>query len=209
MQPTPPQPHDPYNYQPPQPQVNYGAYPVPMAPPVAQPQQHATLPATDLRARNAAIALIVCGVALLVGLVSHGWFSARGDGSVGLLGVEECRRTICRSMSWFDIERAPAELKLFATVGILGFIAAIAMIIQATVMLLKRQPQRVALIPLNATLGIAAFGAFSFFFHLTFGELSHRLSVSWAGLVAMGGIIAASIIIATMIRPLMKQTSST
>ncbi|MDQ3338493.1 MAG: hypothetical protein M4D80_25275 [Myxococcota bacterium] len=165
----------------------------------------ATLPA-DNRARNAAIALVICGLVLLVGLVSRAWFTTRG-GSVGLLGLEECRGAMCRGMSWFDVKRAPTELKLFSTIGIIGIVVALGFLAQAAVMLFRRQSQRVMMVPLNAALGIAAFGCFSFFFHLTFGEMSRKLSVSYAGLFAMGGIIAASIIIGAMVRPLARATN--
>lgn len=200
-----PSQHDPYQ----QPHyVQYqGAQPAPA--PVAQPP-YATPSAlpVDHRARNAAIALCGAGLLMLVGLISHAWFaSGRGGGSVGLLGVEECRRAMCRSMNWFDIPRAPAELKLFSTIGILGILGAVGFLAQAAVVLFRRQPQRVMMIPLNAALGLAAFGCTSFIFHLTFGELSHKLSMSYAGIVAMAGIIGASIVIGTMVRPLAKLAS--
>jgi hypothetical protein len=190
-----PSQHDPYTHQPPP--------PLPIAPPmpVYAPPLPAANPVADTRARNAAIALAVCGLLLLVGVISRAWFSTRG-GSVGLLGLEECRGAMCRGMSWFDIPRAPTELKLFSTIGIIGIVVAIGFLAQAAAMLFKRQPQRVMLVPLNAALGVAAFGCFSFFFHLTFGEMSRKLSVSYAGLLAMGAIIGASIIIGVMVRPL-------
>lgn len=162
-----------------------------------QPFPHA-LPA-DTRARNAGIALVACAAVLLVGIVSRSWFTARG-GSLGLLGVEECRGAVCHARSWFDFARAPTELKLFSTIGIVGIVVALGLLGQAAVMLFTRQAHRVMMVPLNAALGVAAFGCFSFFFHLTFGEL--RLSISYAGLFAMGGIIAASIITGAMVRPL-------
>ena len=156
------------------------------------------LPA-DNRARNAAIALAACALVLLVGLVSRAWFSTRG-GSVGLLGLEG-------GISWFDARRAPTELKLFSTIGIVGIVVALGLLAQATVMLFRRQPQRVLLAPLNAALGIAAFGCFSFFFHLAFGDATRALSVGYAGLFAMGAIITASIIIGSMVRPLARATN--
>ena len=157
-----------------------------------------TLPA-DHRARNAALALAACAVLLLVGLVSRTWFSARG-GTVGLLGLGD-------GVSWFDVKRAPTELKLFSTIGIVGIVVALGLLVQAAIMLFRRQAQRVMLVPLNAALGVAAFGCFSFFFHLAFGEMSKRLTISYAGLVAMSGIIAASIIIGSMVRPLARVTN--
>jgi hypothetical protein len=197
--------HDPFQHQPHHVQYQ-GAQPVPLAPFAAHPYQTPALP-LDHRARNAAIALCGAALLLLVGLVSHGWFTGRGDSSVGLLGVEECRRAMCRSMNWFDIPRAPAELKLFATIGIIGIVGAIGFLAQAAIMLFRREAHRVMMVPLNAALGIAAFGCFSFFFHLTFGELSHKLSASYAGVLAMAGIIGASIVIGTIVRPLAKLAS--
>jgi ABC-type thiamin/hydroxymethylpyrimidine transport system permease subunit len=155
------------------------------------------LPA-DHRARNAALALAACAVLLLIGLVSRTWFSARG-GTVGLLGPGD--------ISWLDVKRAPTELKLFSTIGIVGIVVALGLLAQAAIMLFRRQAQRVMLVPLNAALGVAAFGCFSFFFHLAFGEMSPSLSISYAGLVAMSGIIAASIIIGSMVRPLARTTN--
>ena len=152
----------------------------------------------DNRARNAAFALAACALVLLVGLVSRAWFSSRG-GSVGLLGLEN-------GVSWFDARRAPTELKLFSTIGIVGIVVALGLLAQATVMLFRRQPQRVLLAPLNAALGIAAFGCFSFFFHLAFGD-GAGMSVGYAGLFAMGAIITASIIIGSMVRPLARATN--
>ena len=190
---------DPFKHHQPLRVANLGAVPISLDPPALQPFPHA-LPA-DTRARNAAIALAVCAILLLVGLVSRSWFTGRG-GSLGLLGLEECRGALCRTMSWFDFARAPTELKLFSTIGIAGIVVALGLLGQAAVMLFTRQAHRVMMVPLNAALGIAAFGCFSFFFHLTFGEMSSRLSISFAGLFAMGGIIAASIIVGAMVRPL-------
>jgi hypothetical protein len=201
-----PSSHDPLQHQPHNVQYQ-GAQPVPLAPYAAQPYPTPALPVDD-RARNAAIALCGAAVLLLVGLISHAWFTARGDGGVGLLGVEECRRAMCRSMNWFDIPRAPAEVKLFSTIGIIGLVGAIGFLAQAALMLFRREAHRVMMVPLNAALGIAAFGCFSFFFHLTFGELSRRLSVSYAGILAMAGIIGASIVIGTMVRPLAKRAAA-
>ncbi|MBA3397204.1 MAG: hypothetical protein H0T89_31545 [Deltaproteobacteria bacterium] len=161
------------------------------------------VPITDTRARTAGIALLVAGALLLVGIVARSWFSARG-GSIGLLGVEECRRGICQSLTWLDINRAPTELKLFASVGLLGALAAIGFLIHSATMLLKQQPKRVMFKALNGTLAIAAVGCFGFFFHLAFGEMAKRLSISWAGFFAMGGLLAASVIAASLVRPLMR-----
>ncbi len=188
--------------QPPQPPPGAPVY-VPPSPVAMQPLP---TPFVDTRARNAAVALIACGAALLVGMISHAWFSTRG-GNVGLLGLEECRRSFCQSISWMDVPRAPSELKLFASLGLLGGLAALGFLIQAAVVLFKHQPHRVLTKWLNGSLGLAAFGCTSFLFHLSFGELSKNLSLSWAGFAAMGGIIAASIVVASMLRPLTRATN--
>jgi hypothetical protein len=155
----------------------------------------------DTRARNTAIALLGAAALLVIGMISHAWFTARG-GNVGLLGIEECHKLMCRSMSWFDVPRAPSELKLFATIGLLGGLAALGFLVQAAVVLFKNAPHRVMTKWLNGSLGLAAFGVFSFFFHLTFGEMSKKLSFGWAGFSAMTAIIGASVVIGTMLRPL-------
>ena len=101
-----------------------------------QPFPHA-VPA-DTRARNAGIALVACAAVLLVGIVSRSWFTARG-GSLGLLGIEECRGAVCHARSWFDFARAPTELKLFSTIGIVGIVVALGLLGQAAGMLVTRQ----------------------------------------------------------------------
>lgn len=187
------------------------AYP-PMyeAPPVAAAPAPLAMPApvVDTRSRNAAIALVACAALVLIGVVARSWFTARG-GSLGLLGIEECRGGRCMSLNWLDIERAPGEIKLFASVGLLAGLAAIGFAIQAAVVLFKGQPQRVLYKWLNGSLAMAAFGCVGFFFTVGFGELSRKLSFSWAGFFAIGGIIAASVIVASWVRPLMRAAGVT
>lgn len=144
--------------------------------------------AIDPRMRAAAFALLACAVVLLVGFFSRAWFSS----GVGLLGVD--------TRSWFDVAGAPLALKLFATAGILGIAGAIAFLIHAAVVLFKHQPQSVMMVPLNASLGIAAFGCTSLFLYLTFGDLS--LSPRYAGILTLAAIIGASIVIGKIVRPL-------
>lgn len=187
--PAPPQPSYPPMYEAP-----------PTLPTTAAPL---AAPVIDTRHRNAAIALIACAALVVVGTLARSWFTTRG-GSIGLLGIEECRGARCMSMNWFDIERAPGEIKLFASIGLLGALAAIGLLIQAIVVLFRGEPQRVLYKWLNGALAMAAFGTVGFFFTLGFGELSRKLSMSWAGFFAIGGIIAASAIVAAWVRPLMR-----
>lgn len=172
-------------------------------PPLAPPQP---LPIVDPLARRAAIALLVSGAVLLVGLIARSWFTTHGGrGSVGVLGLEECRSAVrCMTMTWFDVPRAPLELKLFATVGLLGGLTAIGFLIHAAAMLMRQQAGRVKLLGVHLALSVAALGCFGFFFHLALGEMARRLSMSWAGFFAMGGILAASAIATIWVRPLVR-----
>ncbi|MGN6111292.1 MAG: hypothetical protein ACTHU0_39715, partial [Kofleriaceae bacterium] len=70
------------------------------------------------------------------------------------------------------------------------------------VMLLKGRPRSIKLKLVNGVLGLAAFGTCSFWFHLTFGEMSRKLSMSWGGIAAMAAIISAGIILPKMVKPL-------
>ena len=154
----------------------------------------AAAPRDTRTSRIAGITLLVSAALLLFGLVSRAWFAA-GSADVGLLGVD--------STSWFDIAQASTALKLFSAIGIVGIVAAVAFLGQAALMLLEREPQCVMLRPLNASLGVAAFGCFSFFFRLAFGELS--LSTSYAGITTLAAIIGASVVINALVRPLTKR----
>jgi hypothetical protein len=71
-------------------------------------------------------------------------------------------------------------------------------------MLMRQQAGRVKLLGVHLALSVAALGCFGFFFHLALGEMARRLSMSWAGFFAMGGILAASAIATVWVRPLVR-----
>jgi hypothetical protein len=166
-------------------------------------QRSLAMPDPIVGTRAPAIALVACSMVLLVGLVSHAWFTTGGY-SLGLIGAEDCDRYACKTLTRLDLLHTPSELRLFASLGLLGGLTALGFMIHAAIVLFKHQPHRVRLTWLNSMLGVAAFGCFSFFFHLTFGEMSKHLAMSYAGFLAMGSILAASIIVASMVRPLMR-----
>ena len=178
----------------------------PIAPPVAVP---APPVAVDPRAKTAAIALFVACAAMLVGLASYGWFkSPDGDGGIGLLGLERCRKFGCQTMTWFDVPRAPGELQMFSAIGVLGIAAAVGFLIHTGVMLLRNRPKKVLLTWVNVTLGLAAFGTMSFLFRLGTGDLSKELKWGWAGFAALAGIVTAGIVVPAIVRPMAKKAGS-
>jgi hypothetical protein len=144
------------------------------------------------RTRGTAIALLSTAVLLLVGCFAP-WFSD----DIGLLGVD--------GISWFDIPNAPLALELFATAGILGIAGAIAFLVHAAAMLFDRRPHKVKLVPLNASLGIAAFGCTSLFIRLSFGE--RALSISYGGILTLAALVAASVIIGKLVRPIARAST--
>lgn len=162
----------------------------------------ATAAAADSRARLAGILLLVCALMLLIGLVSKSWFTARGGASLGVLGIEECRRSVCHSISWLDAGRVASEIKLFAMMALIGGLAGIGFLVHSGVVLLMNKPKKVILLGLNISLGIAAFGVVSFFFRFTFGEYARGVSLSWAGVLAMLAVLAAAILLPVLVRPL-------
>lgn len=169
--------------------------------PVAAVPPPAVVPAVDATAKTAAIVLFVSSLAMLIGIGSHAWFT-RGESGIGLSGVHECFAHACRTTLWSDLARAPGEYALFGYVGLLALAGAIALSIHAGVRLLQNQARRAKVGPLNACLGVAAFCAVSFWMRLQFGELGHRLSPGFAGIVAIAGVIAAGTVAHRTVRRL-------
>jgi hypothetical protein len=193
-----PTPENPYGLQrPPFPPTSWAPPPYPV--PAMAPTQPA--PAVDPAARPAAITLFASAVAMLVGVASFSWFS-RGGSGVGLYGVQECMRYGCNSMMWSDLPRAPAEYALFGYVGLLALVTAISLSIHAGVVLLKNTASRAKVRALNGALGVAAFCTVSFWMRLQFGELGHRLTVGYAGIVCIAGVIAAGTVAHRTVRRL-------
>lgn len=195
MQPTP---ENPYGLQrPPFPPPAPWTQPAPV-PAMAPPQVAA--PVTQA-AKTAATVLFVGAAAMVIGVASFSWFS-KGSNGVGLAGVQECFSLACKTTMWSDLHRAPGEYALFGYVGLLSLVGAIGLSIHAGVMLLKNQAARAKVKALNAFLGIAAFSTVSFWMRLQFGELGHHLSIGYAGIVAIAGVIAAGTVAHKTVRRL-------
>ncbi len=195
MQPTP---ENPYGLQRP---------PFPPPAPWTQPAPAPAMPPPQLAAgvtpaaRTAAVVLFVSAAAMLIGIASFSWFS-KGENGVGLAGVQECFSLACKTTMWSDLARAPGEYALLGYVGLLSLVGGLALSIHAGVVLLKNQAPKAKVKALNALLGIAAFSTVSFWMRLQFGELGHRLTVGYAGIVAIAGVIAAGTVAHKTVRRL-------
>lgn len=169
-------------------QPPYGAAPAPAAP-------------IDSRTRTLSIVMLVLAVLLLVGTFTSSWFTAeRGEGGVGLSGVEVCRGSECRTVSWGDMKRGPKDLSLFGMLGMLGGLAAVGVTVATGVMGLTGKAGKIPLKAFTVPYGIAAF-SMSMFFMRVFTEFSRGLSVGYSGFLAIGALIAASVLLRMLAKP--------
>lgn len=175
-------------------------------PPQGYPPQGGP-PAAANPAQTAGIILLVCAAAIAIGTFTKSWMSAsEGDESigVGLWGVKVCEDDEgCQSISWGDAgDRTPGDIKIFGPFGFLAGLAAAGAAAAAGGMALSRNTGK---IPNKVILGI--FGAASFaqtFFLvrlMTEDKLSRGMSISYSGILSIGGLIAAGIVFKQMLAP--------
>jgi hypothetical protein len=186
---------------PPPPPAPYYANPPPSYPPAAAVSTPETQTNAD-KARIAGIALLVATGLVLIAALSKAWFTAGHSGGVGLLGLEKCRNAMCESATWFDMKRVPAQIPIFATTALIASLVAVAFLIHTSVMLLQNRIEAIKLKWVSQLLGLTSFGMVAFVFSLSIGDWSRGLSMGWSTFVGIGGLIGASVVIATMVRPL-------
>jgi hypothetical protein len=195
QQPLPPPPPTP---------APYYANPPPSYPPAAAVATPQTQTTAD-KARMAGIGILLSGGLILIAALSKAWFTAstgsRGGG-VGLLGLEKCRKAMCETATWFDLKNIPTQIPIFATVALIASLAAVAFLIHTGIVLLQNRVEAVKLKWLSQVLGLTSFGMVAFVFSLSIGDWSRGLSMGWSTFVGIGGLIAASVVTATMVRPL-------
>jgi hypothetical protein len=154
--------------------------------------------------KHLAIALWVTAVVILVGLFTKSWFTPeRGDGGIGLTGVEVCRRDHCQTASWDELRRAPRDINVFAWLGLLGGIGAAGFAAAIGGMVASGKAARIPLKVFNAVLGVAAFSTTMFAMRV-FGEMSKDVSFSYSGFLAIGGLIATGAIVQRGVAPLVR-----
>ncbi len=151
-----------------------------------------------------AIALWITALAILVGLFTKSWFTPeRGDGGVGLTGVEVCRGDRCQTASWSELKRAPKDIGVFGWIGLVGGLGAagLAATIGGLVAAGNAARTRTPIKVMNVVLGVAAFATVMFTMRVL-GEMSRDVSIGYSGFLAVGGIIAAGAIVTRGVMPL-------
>ena len=184
-----------------QPPPYFAPNPAPSYPPAAAITQPTPTSAAS-RARTAGIALLVATGLMLLAALTKAWFTAGSDGGVGLLGLEKCRGAICQSATWFDMKRIPTQIPIFATTALIATLVTVALLIHTGIMLLQNRPEAIKLKWVAQLLGLTSFGMVAFVFSLSIGDWSRGLSIGWSTFVGIGGLIGASAVMATMVRPL-------
>lgn len=182
----------------------YYANPTPSYPPAAAVATPQTQTTAD-KARMAGIGILTSGGMILIAALSKAWFTANSGsrgGGVGLLGLEKCRKAMCETATWFDLKNIPTQIPIFATVALIASLAAVAFLIHTGIVLLQNRVEAVKLKWLSQLLGLTSFGMIAFVFSLSIGDWSRGLSMGWSTFVGIGGLIAASVVTATMVRPL-------
>lgn len=166
-----------------------------------------TSPATAAaasRTRLVAIGLFVCAALVLVGVFTKSWFTPdRGEGGIGLTGVEVCHRGKCETASWSDLKRAPGDLAIFGWMGLLGGLASAGITAVAGGLLLSGRARQIPLKAMNVVLGLTAFATTLFAMRI-FTEMSKGISISWSPFLAIGGLVAIGAIVKTSVQPLTK-----
>ncbi|NVB81579.1 MAG: hypothetical protein HOV81_24510 [Kofleriaceae bacterium] len=171
------------------------------------PATPVTAPATDVRARNAGIALLGAAGVTLIAVLSKAWFTAGEEGGVGLLGIETCRRSMCQGISWFDVKHIPTQIPIFATMGLVAALVAIAFLVHAGVMLLQNRPGNVKLKWISQLVGLTSGAITGFVVALSIGDWSRGLHIGWSTFLGYAGILGAGAVMGFMVKPLMKAAS--
>jgi hypothetical protein len=175
-----------------------------------QPQAGAPAPSTPNPGQNAAIALAVIAVVILIGTFTKSWFTeSRGGGEmgIGLLGAEGCFRGMCQSVSWSDMgSKVPGDVQIWGYLGVLGGLGSAAACGYAAYLLFTRNTHKLpAMKMLQIPFGVAAVGMLAFFVRLLTEEGSP--GPSFSGFLAIGGVIGGFVVMKKMVEPLMNRAA--
>jgi hypothetical protein len=152
------------------------------------------------RARVAAIALLACAVAMVVGTVSYRWYTS-GDVGIGLAGIQVCSAKLgggCISMIYPTFMAAPIEAARL--IGLVSGGLAILLAAHTGVELLRGRILSVKLKPLVFFLVVAE-AAFVAFAVLVAGDGSTQASLGYGGFVAIAGAAGAGVVALALVRP--------
>jgi hypothetical protein len=152
----------------------------------------------------------VCAGVLLIGLLSHSWLTARGEGGLGPRGVEACGGDECRSISWGDISKdddIPGDLVAFSYLILISGVLAVLAMAGSGAMTLTGKVKDVPGKATRALLGVnSGFSAFWLMRLLTLDEMkgaSPGLGVilTFAALITGGVFIQKLITLAAYAKP--------
>jgi hypothetical protein len=165
-------------------------------------------------AQTAGIILGVCALALLVALFTKGWAGAsegRLDIGAGLLGIEGCSEGRCESVDWdkgADRLDIPGDVKTMRMIGLLAGLAAAGVLGAAAGMCLTRSPQKIP-VGMFVTVLAAASGTLTWFaVRLWMSDDDVNFGPAWGAFVGIGSLIAGSVVLRTMVKPMQTRVAS-
>jgi hypothetical protein len=165
-------------------------------------------------AQTAGIILCVCALALLIGLFTKGWATAsegRDTIGAGLLGFEGCGGGQCMSVEWDKAEKMldiPSDVGAFRILGLLCGLAALGGIAAAGIMALTRKTGQIPVKAIQGVMGAASFTLTYFAFRLAMSDDDVQFGPGYSAFLAIGGLLAAGIVMQVMLRPLVQQAKA-
>lgn len=155
-----------------------------------------------MQPKHLAIALWITALLILVGVFTRSWFTPdRGDGGVGLTGVEVCRGGRCQTASWDDLKRAPKDIGVFGWLGLVSGLGSAGLVAAVGGLVFAGRPVRIPLKVVSVVLGVTAF-ATTMFAMRVLGEMSRDVSLGFSGFLAVGGLLVAGGLVQKGVAPL-------
>ena len=163
-------------------------------------------------AQTPGILLLVCAALLAVGLFTKGWATAsegRETIAGGLFGFEGCRGSgKCSTASWDEAAKAldlTSDVETFRIIGMIaGFFALAGLLVTAT-LTLAGNVGKVPLKPVVIVLSLAAGSLTYFTIRFAMSDRDVDFGPSYSAFLAIGGLVAAGLIMRLKLRPLVEQ----
>jgi hypothetical protein len=184
----------------------------PTGQPPGPPAQGAAAPPNP--AQTTGIILLVCALAILIALFTKGWATAsegRFEIGAGLLGIEGCGGGHCESLEWDKAEKQldiPSDVGIFRILGLLCGLGAVGGIAAAGGLCLARNAGKIPLKPIQGIMGAASFTLTFFAFRLAMSDKDVNFGPGFSAFLGIGGLVAAGIVMQTMLRPLVQQAKA-
>jgi hypothetical protein len=184
----------------------------PTGQPPGQPPAGAAAPPNP--AMTVGIILCVCAAALLIALFTKGWATASEGGAeigAGLLGFEGCGRGQCESVEWDKGEKMldiPGDIGAVRIFALLAGLAALGGIGAAGGLALARKTDKIPLKPIQMAMGIASGLLTWFTVRMSMADDDVNFGPGFSAILGIGGLIAAGIVMQTMLRPLVQKAKA-